>query len=68
MTKPLRLARASLYRVATVGVILVAVSALMNFAWATSFPIWSLTLLAIDFLDIYAIIAHGAEMKEARET
>jgi vacuolar-type H+-ATPase subunit I/STV1 len=52
----------------TVGVILVAVSALINFAWATSFPIWSLTLLAIDFFVIYAIIAHGAEMKEARET
>jgi uncharacterized membrane protein len=57
-----------LYRVATVGVILVAVSALINFAWATSFPIWSLTLLAIDFLGIYVIIAYGAEMKEARET
>ena len=59
---------APLYRVATVGVILVAVSALINFAWVTSFPIWSLTLLTIDFLVIYAIIAHDAEMKEARET
>jgi uncharacterized membrane protein len=52
----------------TIGVILVAVSALVNFAWATSFPIWSLTLLAIDFFVIYAIIAHGGELKEARET
>ncbi len=52
----------------TIGVILVAVSALVNFAWATSFPIWSLTLLAIDFFIIYAIIAHGAEMKANRES
>ena len=50
-----------------VGVVLVAITALINFAWATSFPIWSLTLLALDFFIIYAIIAHGGEMKEARE-
>jgi hypothetical protein len=52
----------------TLAVVLVAVSALINFAWATSFPVWSLTLLAIDFFVIYAIIAHGGEMKVARET
>jgi hypothetical protein len=51
----------------TVAVILVAISALINFAWATSFPIWSMTLLAIDFFVLYAIIAHGGEMKETRE-
>jgi len=50
----------------TLGVILVSVSALINFAWATAFPIWSITLLAIDFFVLYAIIAHGAEMKENR--
>jgi hypothetical protein len=52
----------------TLGVILVAISALINFAWASSFPVWSLTLLAIDFFVIYAIIAHGGEMKVARGT
>jgi vacuolar-type H+-ATPase subunit I/STV1 len=51
----------------TVAVILVAISALVNFAWATSFPIWSITLLAIDFFVIYAIITHGGEMKETRQ-
>ena len=50
----------------TVGVILVSISALINFAWANLFPFWSLTLLAIDFFVIYAIIAHGSEMKVAR--
>jgi vacuolar-type H+-ATPase subunit I/STV1 len=52
----------------TLGVILVAISALVNFAWATAFPVWSLTLLAIDLLVLYAIMAHGGEMKVARET
>jgi len=46
----------------------VVISALINFAWASSFPVWSMTLLAIDFLVIYAIIAHGGEMKVARGT
>lgn len=49
------------------GVIILTVSVLINFAWANIFPFWSLTLLAIDFLAIYAIIAHGGEPKVARE-
>ena len=52
----------------TVGVILVSISALINFAWANLYPVWSLTLLAIDFFVIYAIIAHGSEMKVTRGT
>jgi hypothetical protein len=51
----------------TLAVILVAISALVNFAWAPLYPFWSLTLLAIDFLVLYAIMAHGSEMKVARE-
>jgi vacuolar-type H+-ATPase subunit I/STV1 len=49
------------------AIILVAISALVNFAWATLFPVWSITLLALDFFIIYALIAHGAEMKQDRE-
>jgi vacuolar-type H+-ATPase subunit I/STV1 len=52
----------------TLGVILVSISALVNFAWAGMYPVWSLTLLAIDFFVLYAIIAHGKEMKVSRET
>ena len=50
------------------GVILVSISALINFAWANIYPFWSLTLLAIDFFILYAIIAHGSELKAARAT
>jgi vacuolar-type H+-ATPase subunit I/STV1 len=49
------------------GVVLVAISALVNFAWATSFPVWSITLLTIDLLVIYALVAHGGELKETSE-
>ena len=49
------------------GVILVSISALVNFAWAPIYPVWSITLLAIDFFVLYALIAHGAEMKVAKE-
>ena len=52
----------------TLAVVVVSISALINFAWANLFPFWSLTLLAIDFFVIYAIIAHGSEMKVTRET
>jgi hypothetical protein len=52
----------------TLGVILVSISALVNFAWAGIYPFWSLTLLAVDFFILYAIIAHGSEMKVASET
>ncbi|MEP7369715.1 MAG: hypothetical protein ABI662_08680 [Dermatophilaceae bacterium] len=48
------------------GVILVSVSALVNFAWANLYPFWSLTLLVVDFVVIYAIIAHGSEMKDPK--
>ena len=51
----------------TVAVILLSISALINFAWAAAFPVWSITLLAIDFFVLYAIIAHGSEMKANRE-
>jgi hypothetical protein len=49
------------------AILLVAVSALANFAWANIYPFWSLTLLTMNFLVIYALIAHGSEMKVAKE-
>ena len=52
----------------TLAVVLVSISALINFAWANIYPVWSLTLLAMGFFVLYAIIAHGSEMKAARET
>jgi len=52
----------------TLGVVLVSISALINFVFLGWYPFWSLTLLVIDFFVLYAIIAHGSEMKTARAT
>jgi len=49
------------------GVILVSISAILNFVFIAAFPVWSLTLIALDIFVIYALTAHGGEMKEARE-
>ena len=49
------------------AVILVSISAILNFAFLTAFPVWSLTVIALDVVVIYALTAHGAEMKVARE-
>ena len=49
------------------GVILVSISAILNFAFLTAFPVWSMTVIALDVLTIYALTAHGAEMKVARD-
>jgi hypothetical protein len=49
------------------GVILVSISAILSFAFIASYPVWSLTIIALDIFVIYALTAHGSEMKVARE-
>jgi multisubunit Na+/H+ antiporter MnhF subunit len=46
-----------------VGVILVAVNALMNFAFLAAYPIWTTIVIALDVIVIYALIAHGKETR-----
>ena len=50
----------------TLGVILASISAILNFAFIAAFPVWSLTVIALDVFVIYALTAHGGEMKSAR--
>jgi hypothetical protein len=47
-----------------VGVVVAMVSAVVNMAFVAAYPIWSLMLIALDVLVIYAIIAHGRELKD----
>jgi hypothetical protein len=44
-----------------VGVVLALLSAVANFAFVSSYPFWSLTIIVIDVLIIYAIMVHGNE-------
>jgi hypothetical protein len=50
-------------RVAGVGIAML--SAIANFAFIAAYPVWSTIVIAIDVLVIYAIIAHGRELKSS---
>ena len=45
------------------GVIVASLSALVNLAFISAYPVWSLLLITIDIIVIYAIIVHGRELK-----
>lgn len=48
----------------TVGIILALFSAIANFAFIQAYPWWSLIIIALDFVVIYALAAHGNEARE----
>jgi hypothetical protein len=47
-----------------VGVLLASISALANFAFIPVYPVWSVLMIIVDALVIYALIVHGSEMSE----
>ena len=49
----------------TVGVIVAAVSALANMAFIGAYPFWSLLIITVDVLVIYALIVHGRELHDS---
>jgi hypothetical protein len=46
-----------------VGVILAVISAILNLAFIAAYPVWSIIVIAIDVIVIYAIVVHGRELK-----
>ena len=44
------------------GVILAALSAIANFAFISSYPFWSITIMVVDLLIVYALLVHGDEV------
>jgi hypothetical protein len=46
-----------------VGVIVAAVSLIVNFFFIPAYPLWALTVIVIDTLVIWALTAHGGEMR-----
>jgi hypothetical protein len=50
----------------TLGVIAAMVSAIVNFAFIPAYPVWSLLIITVDVVVIYALIAHGGELRERR--
>lgn len=48
-----------------VGVFAATLSAVSQIAFITAFPLWSVTIIAIDVLIIYGLLVHGEEVEEA---
>jgi hypothetical protein len=44
-----------------VGIAVAAVSALLNFMWLPYYPIWSLVIIALDVLVVWALSVHGRD-------
>jgi hypothetical protein len=49
----------------TVGVIVAGISLMVNFFFIPVYPFWSLTIIVIDALVIWALTAHGREMRSS---
>jgi hypothetical protein len=47
-----------------VGVIVASISLMANFLFIPVYPLWALTVITIDALVIWALTAHGREMRE----
>jgi hypothetical protein len=48
-----------------IGVVLAAITAVVNFAFIPVYPLWSVIVVVISIVVIYALVAHGKEMKRA---
>jgi hypothetical protein len=48
----------------TVGVIAAGVSLIANFVFIPAYPLWALVVVTIDVLVIWALTAHGKEMRQ----
>jgi len=45
------------------GAVLAGASALIHLAFVPAYPVWSLIVITVDVLVIYALVAHGREMR-----
>ena len=50
-----------------VGVIFAGLGLIANFGFIPVYPIWSIILIVIDLLILYALIVHGAEAQDTLE-
>lgn len=46
-----------------VGVLLATLSAIANFAFVSAYPLWSIMIITMDVLIIYALMVHGREAR-----
>lgn len=46
------------------AVIAATISAIVNLAFIAAYPVWSILMIAIDVLVIYAVVVHGRELAD----
>ena len=46
------------------GVVLASLSALVNLAFLAAYPVWSVMIIVLNVLVIYALVAHGEGLRE----
>lgn len=46
-----------------VGVVLAGISAILNIGFLAAYPVWSVIMIALNVLVIYALCVHGREMQ-----
>ncbi len=49
----------------SVAVVLAMLSALVNLVFIEAYPIWSILIITVDVLVIYALIVHGRELHDS---
>lgn len=49
-----------------IAIVLAALSAIFNLAFIAAYPIWSTVVIAFDVILIYALAAHGHDLREPR--
>jgi hypothetical protein len=49
-----------------IGVVAAAINALVNLAFASAYPYWTVLVVSLDVLTIYALVIHGGEAKALR--
>ncbi|MDD9372311.1 MAG: hypothetical protein PV358_19475 [Acidimicrobiales bacterium] len=47
-----------------VAVVVAGLSIVANFLWLPAYPVWALTIIAVDVFVIYALTAHGGELRD----
>jgi hypothetical protein len=45
------------------GIVLAVISAILNLVFIAAYPIWSIIVITVDVIVIYAIVVHGRELK-----
>jgi hypothetical protein len=47
----------------TVGVVLAGITAIVNFMFIPVYPLWSVTVVVVAIVVIYALVAHGRDVR-----